>query len=68
MSDMSTIQKYMFILEEINKRIDKTITAYDEALVDKLQLSNKQLGRLLGRLESEFDNIVLLEKRKPINL
>lgn len=64
MSDMSTIQKYMFILEEINKRLDKTITAYDEILVDKLQLGTKQLGRLLDKLESEFDNIILLENTK----
>jgi len=64
MSDMPTIQKYMFILEEINKRMDKTITAYDEILIDKLQLSIKQLGRLLDRLESEFDNIILLENTK----
>ena len=64
MSDMSTIQKYMFILEEINKRIDKTITAYDEILIDKLQLGTKQLGRLLDKVESEFDNITLLENTK----
>lgn len=64
MSDMSTIQKYMFILEEINKSIDKTITAYDEILIDKLKLSTKQLGRLLDKLESEFDNLILLEKTK----
>jgi len=64
MSDMPTIKKYMFILEEINKRMDKTITAYDEILIDKLQLSTKQLGRLLDRLESEFDNIILLENTK----
>ena len=64
MSDMSTIQKYMFILEEINKRMDKTITAYDEILIDKLQLGTKQLGRLLDKVESEFDNITLLENTK----
>lgn len=64
MSDMTTIQKYMFILEEINKRQDKTITAYDEVLAERLQLSTKQLGRLLEKLESEFDNIILLEKTK----
>ena len=64
MSDMTTIQKYMFILEEINKRQDKTITAYDEVLIDKLQLGDKQIGRLLEELESEFDNIILLEKTK----
>jgi len=54
----------MFILEEINKRIDKTITAYDEILIDKLQLGTKQLGRLLDKVESEFDNITLLENTK----
>lgn len=64
MSDMTIIQKYMFILEEINKRLDKTITAYDQVLIDKLQLSTKQLGRLLEKIEREFDNIILLENRK----
>lgn len=64
MSDMSTIQKYMFILEELNKRLDKTITAYDDVLIDKLQMSTKQLGRLLDKLENEFDNIILLDKTK----
>lgn len=64
MNDMSTIQKYMFILETINKKIDKTITAYDEVLIDNLHLSTKQLGRLLDKLENEFDNIIKIDGKK----
>ncbi len=69
-SDKSTIEKYMFILEEINKREDKTITAYDDMLISELQLSTKQLGRLLDKLENEFDNLIQIEgtKRKTYKL
>ncbi len=63
-NDMTTLQKYMFILEEINRRQDKSLTAYDEILTDRLKLSIKQLGRLLDRIENEFDNIVLVEGKK----
>lgn len=67
MSDITTLQKYRFIIEEFNRRPDKTLNAYDECLQDKLNLKPKQLGRLLDEFANVYDNIVVQkEKNKKI--
>ncbi len=70
MSQINTIKKYAIILEEFTKRVDRTLTSYDVVLLDELGISQKQLGRLLDELSSEFDNIITLvgKKRKTYKL
>lgn len=64
MADITTIRKYNIILEEFSLSQDKTLTAYDEALTNRLSQGTKQLGRLLADLESEFDAIIKIEGKK----
>lgn len=56
MKETSTFKKYLIILEELQKR--GKIDAYDEYLAQSLELSPKQLGRLLEELSDNFDSIV----------
>ena len=56
MSNITTIGKYNIILEEFNLSQDKILTAYDEVLLTRLNLSSKQIIRLLEDLEIEFDD------------
>lgn len=58
MSTLTTFEKYLFILEELERRADRTIDAYDVILKSTLQISEKQIGRLLDELSLKFDNIV----------
>jgi len=53
---MSTFQKYKYILEAFHTK--KSLSADDEALLDELQISSKQLGRLFHELDNIFDNII----------
>jgi hypothetical protein len=64
MADISTIKKYKIILEEFEKRLDKTLTGYDEVLKEQLNLSPKQIDRLIEELSDEFDNIIRIEGTK----
>ena len=67
MADVSTLKKYKIILEEFNNAPTKKLTAYDEALKERLNLSPRQIDRLLVELADEFDNIVLVDgTRKKI--
>jgi uncharacterized protein (DUF2267 family) len=70
MADISTLKKYKIILEEFNTTSTKKLTAYDEVLKDRLQLSSRQIDRLLSELADEFDNIVLVDgaKKKTYHL
>lgn len=70
MSEITTIKKYNIILEEFNFAQDKTLTAYDRVLQDRLNLSPKQIIRLLEDLEQEFDAIIELpnKRRKTFKL
>jgi len=70
MSNISTLKKYKIILEEFNSKLYKQLTAYDENLRDRLELSPKQIYRLLKELSDEFDNIVLVDgtKKKTYHL
>lgn len=67
MADITTIRKYNIILEEFNLSPTKTLTAYDEALRNRLPQGPRQLKRLLEDLEAEFDAIVKLEGKKEIH-
>jgi len=58
----SSLHKYKIILEELNKK--RKLTAYDEDLKEKLNLSPKQIGRILEELRNEFDNIQLEQNKK----
>ena len=70
MANISTLKKYKIILEEFNSKLDKKLTGYDDVLKDRLELSPKQIDRLLQELSDEFDNIVLLvgTKKKTYHL
>ena len=69
-TDISTLKKYKIILEEFNISRTKKLTAYDDVLKDKLNLSVRQIDRLLSELADEFDNIVLVggTKKKVYHL
>jgi len=58
-ADMGTLKKYIVIIEAFSQRNDRILDSYDELLLEKLNISPRQLGRLLEELEAEFDNIVL---------
>jgi len=45
------------ILDEFHKRLDNTLDAYDEKLLDECGLSPKQMGRLLDEIALELDSI-----------
>ena len=54
------IQRTLFILEEFHKRQDNTLDAYDEILLDELNVSIKQMGRILDQMVEEIDSIELI--------
>jgi len=58
MAELSTLKKYKIIIEEFEKKDDKCLTGYDETLRNKLELSPKQIDRLIKELSIEFDNII----------
>lgn len=58
MAEISTLRKYKIILEEFEKKEDSLLTGYDEVLKDRLNLSPKQIDRLIEELSLEFDNII----------
>ncbi len=64
MSQINTVKKYIIILEEFSNRTDGTLTSYDDFLLDELNISQKQLGRLLDELSIEFDNIITIDGKK----
>ena len=51
------LQRTLFILDEFHKRLDNTLDAYDEKLLDECGLSPKQMGRLLDEIAFELDSI-----------
>ena len=54
--------RYKLIMQEFEKRADKTLTAYDlQALLDK---SIKQIERYVEDLQNEFHNIITLKSGK----
>lgn len=59
---MSTFQKYLFLLEELN--LKGLIDPYDKEIQDSLKLGQKQINRLLDEFLSVFDNIVPETKGK----
>lgn len=70
MSQSSTFKKCLFLLEEFEKRADKTLDAYDDYLQKSLSLKTKQLGRVLDELSEHFDSIVCekIGKKKTYKL
>jgi hypothetical protein len=56
---MNTIRKYKIVLNELkNLKENHYLTAYDDYLIEKLNLSTKQIGRMLDELTQEYDNII----------
>ena len=51
------LQRTLFILDELHKRSDNTLDAYDELLLEECGLSVKQMGRLIDEIANELDNI-----------
>jgi len=64
MSEISTLKKYKIILEEFENKQNKMLTAYDQVLIDKLDLSPKQIDRLIKELSFEFNNIIEIKGTK----
>lgn len=58
MAELSTFEKYIFLLEELKNRADNTLDAYDEHLQKSLGLKPKQIDRLLTEISNRFGNIV----------
>jgi len=55
------LQRVLFILEELHKRENNTLDAYDEKLLSECQLSSKQMGRLLDEISDELDSIQIIK-------
>jgi len=53
---------YLIIMQEFEKRADKTLTAYD--LENRLEKSIKQIERDILKLQSEFHNIINFKRNK----
>ena len=53
-------EKHKIILEEFDTALDKTLTAYDDVLIKRLNLKPKQITRLLEELVFKFPAIVEL--------
>jgi len=53
----TTLKRTLFLLEEFTNRPDKTLDAYDPILLDELDISSKQIGRLLDQMVNELDEI-----------
>jgi hypothetical protein len=62
MSGLTTIQKYKIVLEEFQSK--KTLDSYDVGLLDRLSISNKQLGRILEDTCGAFDSIESFKEGK----
>jgi predicted DNA-binding transcriptional regulator YafY len=62
MSLSSTFEKYKIILDEFHAQ--KILDAYNPILQEKLNLSYKQIDRLLADLQRSYDNIILLEGKR----
>ena len=62
MSTASTFKKYLLVLEEFEKRADKTLDAYDKVLQDVTGLQTKQMGRVL-----DDDTVLTLFSKVPIS-
>ncbi|MCI0501928.1 MAG: WYL domain-containing protein [Epsilonproteobacteria bacterium] len=64
MSSETTFKKYLLILQEFEKRPEGVLDGYDETLLNDLQISPRQLARLLEELSDVFDMIVREKKGK----
>lgn len=62
--DLNTLQKYYFILKEFENRQDKTLSGYDDVLKEELNLSPKQIVRLLRELSNEHESIIKVQGTK----
>ena len=60
MAELSTIKKYMKIIETLNARLDKTISGYDKELQNEIGVGQKQLDRIkrpVARANINLDEI-----------
>jgi len=64
MNHLGTLKKYIIILEAFHSK--KILSAYDEDLLGILDISTKQLGRLLKEISEELGNIEILKEGKQI--
>jgi hypothetical protein len=69
-SQLGTFAKYMRVLETFEKKLDHTLTSYDEELQSEIGISQKQLDRILEELTNSFDSIVVekVGKRKAYKM
>lgn len=56
MSNLSALEKYLYVLDQFEKR--GVLDAYDAALQKHIGVEYKQLGRILDELSKQFDNII----------
>ena len=66
----SKLQTILFILGEFHKRKDGVLDSYDAYLLEELDVSTKQLGRWLGTIAEDVQDIVEIKvgKRKAYKL
>ena len=55
------LQRVLFILEELHKRENNTLDAYDEVLLNECKISSKQMGRLLDEIAYELDSVQIIK-------
>jgi len=65
LSSFTTVvnEKHRIILDEFDSAENKILTAYDEALLKRLEIGSKQIIRLLEDLVSKFDSIIELPRK-----
>ena len=66
MAISSSIAKYMTVIDAFTKKTDRILTSKDPVLVEKLELSTRQISRILEELTETFDAIVRIEHTRPI--
>jgi len=59
---MNTLNKYIILLRLLNSK--KELSAYDLEINETLNLSPKQIDRLLKDIVESFDSVVMLKKNK----
>jgi predicted DNA-binding transcriptional regulator YafY len=62
---LSAFEKYLLVLEAFTHKADHMLTAQDPYLLEKLELSERQVLRILDEMERVCDPIVSLENTRP---
>ena len=62
--------RILFVLEVLHNKPSRTVDSYDETLLEKFGISQRQLGRLLDDIATSVENIEIIKigKRKSYKL